>query len=181
MKQKRIKFTLIELLVVIAIIAILAGLLLPALNRARERARRVGCSANLHSLGQALQMFGDEDPMNPEYPPDLRTLGGDTGYQPNSDYGIELTETLQCPSQGEKNVNSNSADGDNGDYAYTHAPVSGFEPESAIVCDVKDNHVGYGQLLRADLSAVQGYSTDELPDALNNSDLNSSTIGGAGY
>ncbi len=104
--RKERGFTLIELLVVIAIIAILAGMLLPALQRARESARRAACLSNLKQIMLGIKTYTPD--YNEWYPTDAapgETVSVGSHYKalgilyPNY---VSSLDVFTCPSSGDK-------------------------------------------------------------------------------
>lgn len=100
MKRQQI-FTLVELLIVIAIIAILASMLLPALNKARLKAQGTACVSNLKQIGTAFSMYDGD---NNGWYPRAFTLSGGTytwrwPWQLGSNYMNKRFKVFDCPTK----------------------------------------------------------------------------------
>lgn len=138
MMTKKKGFTLIELLVVIAIIAILAAMLLPALARAREQARRANCISNLKQMGLACHMYAQD--YSELFPRSAGTAAADLTILITGNY-ITATKTYICPSSSDKATTASpwlNATSQSLSYAYAMDCTESDVVDTALMIDKSD-------------------------------------------
>ena len=101
LRGKRMRFTLIELLVVVAIIAILAGLLLPALNSARKKAQSITCFNNLKQSGLGLTLYANTFDDYLPSPQAMKDEAGNPLESGSLSWGRRLLHTVYGLSEGQ--------------------------------------------------------------------------------
>ncbi len=177
------KFTLIELLVVIAIIAILAAMLLPSLNSARESARRVNCMSNVRNMYTPMMNYSNDDNIGRGSLPIYTPANGETKAPDAADARAIAAILVRAGYLGDLNLLVCSSAGISGkqpsvttvtDYAadflssaqndikssYVYAIDYKGQPinmgyDSAILRDNNDNHTNeYGNVLKATGSTI---------------------------